>query len=136
MISKRGNIYNPSFTWVIRQSQYIVNYRKAFSTTDVDEAICSILVSLEKQINELELAKILGFNIEDDLENGIYADVAELEVFQALIEQLKEFNLVQKTEQYIGITEDGISSLETGLKFKYFSSEATLYENSKRESHI
>ena len=115
--------------WVVKSIPFEIQYRKASSTTEIDKILCTILRENCGNISYNEFAKFLGFNISTI--DGIvkYGDPAENKIFEFYLKRLEDFHLIQSRNNIIKITNAGLDSLETGLKYKYFAARITVLEN-------
>ena len=115
--------------WVVKSIPFDIQYRKASSTTDIDKILCTILKEKDGNVSYNELAILLGFNISTLDESIKYGDPAENKIFEYYLNRLEVFHLIESQNNIISITNAGLDSLETGLKYKYYATRITVLEN-------
>lgn len=110
------------FEWTIKSTSCQIQYRKAFNINEIDEIICSIIYAKGNEINFSELGILLGFNLQD---------LAEIDIFKIYLKGLTEYNLivVNEKEQKIQLTEIGLESIQSKLKYKYYFTTTELFDN-------
>lgn len=123
--------------WALKVTRCKVSYYKTFPLADIDTVICSILQEHDGIMEEYELAAILGFNVKDnfDVIPKRYADVAELQLFRAIVKSVLDWGLISKCiEKGIPatyfLTELGKRAIERKEKYKFFNGQKVLFENS------
>ena len=137
--SKESDI--PFRNWSLKKTECKVSYYEIYPLEDIDRIICSIISEHNGMMEESEIATILGFNVKDnyDVTPRRYADVAELQLFRAIVQPVFEWGLISKTketsekpecsETTYFLTELGIRAVEQHEKYKFFSGEKILFEN-------
>lgn len=115
--------------WTVKLVPYKINYRKAFTTSDVDEIFCSIINAKGGKISKLALGCLLGFNLIDNIEEGQYKDIGEINLYDKYLSELIDYKLLIVDYDDVILTNDGKESLISKLKYKYYSSRAALYSN-------
>ncbi|WP_417558321.1 DarT ssDNA thymidine ADP-ribosyltransferase family protein [Mesoflavibacter zeaxanthinifaciens] len=115
--------------WVVKSIPFDIQYRKASSTNDIDKILCTILREKGGNIHYDILGILLGFNIETKDAEVKYGDPAENKIFEYYLKQLENFHLIISKNNIIEITNAGLNSLETGLKYKYYVARITLFDN-------
>lgn len=108
------------FEWTVKSTSYQIHYRKAFDINEIDEVFCSIINAKGDQIEFLELGYLLGFNLQD---------LAEMDIFNVYLQELKEYSLITFFDKIIQLTELGQKALQSKLKYKYFFATTDLFAN-------
>ena len=123
--------------WALKVTRCNVSYYEIFPLDDIDKIICSVLQEHDGTMEEYELATILGFNVKDnfDVSPKRYADVAELQLFRAIIKPVFDWGLVSKNGEkgmpiIFSLTELGKRAIERKEKYKFFNGHKDLFENS------
>lgn len=125
--------------WALKVTSCKVSYYETFLLDDIDKIICSILQDNDGTMAEYELATILGFNVIDNFDAipKRYADVAELQLFRAIVKPLFDWGLVFKRSDsdkgiptIYSLTELGKRAIEKNEKYKFFDGFKNLFENS------
>ncbi len=113
---------NSQFTldWVVKSTQYVIKYRKAFNVDEIDDIFCNILNSYNGILTLGKFANLLGFNL---------VDIAEKEIYDIYLNKLKEYNLISIDGENIILSELGNEAITTGLKYKYYHAETVLFDN-------
>lgn len=117
------------FDWVVKSTPYSIRFKKAFEVNQIDEIFCSIINAKGGSIDKIEFGTLLGFNLFDDSEKGSYNDIAEEAIFNQYLKDTFEYDLIKEDGNLIVITDSGVDSLTSKLKFKYFDAVVTLFEN-------
>ena len=123
--------------WALKVTRCNVSYYNIYPLDDIDKVICSILQEHDGIMEEYELATILGFNVKDnfDVIPKRYADVAELQLFRAIVKSVLDWGLISKCiekgipDTYF-LTELGKRAIERKEKYKFFNGQKVLFENS------
>lgn len=122
--------------WALKVTRCNVSYYEIYPLDDIDKVICSILQEHDGIMEEYELATMLGFNVKDhfDVLPKRYADVAELQLFRAIVKPVYDWGLVTKNiEKGIpttySLTELGERAVERKEKYKFFNGQKVLFEN-------
>lgn len=123
--------------WALKVTRCNVSYYEIYPLDDIDKVICSILQEYDGIMEEYELATILGFNVKDnfDVIPKRYADVAEVQLFRAIIKPvfdwgLATINIEKGTPTTYSLTELGKRAIERKEKYKFFNGQKLLFENS------
>jgi hypothetical protein len=109
-----------SFEWTVKSTSYQIQYRKAFNINEIDEIFCSIIKAKGNEISFLELAILLGFNLQD---------LAEKDILNNYLKGLTEYKLIEINQETIQLTKFGQEALQSKLKYKYYFSTTELFEN-------
>lgn len=129
-MKSKGKIYSSfSLNWIVKSIPYSISYKKAFRLNEIDEIFCSIINDKGGSVDKIEFGELLGFNLSDEQDKGKYKDFAEEAVFNDYLRQVFEYNLIKEVAGYLEITEFGIDSLNSKLKYKVFYADVTLFEN-------
>ncbi len=105
-------------------------FRKAYKLTELDIILLNIIISYGEQGSEYEgLGLLLGFAVKKDWRNGLYEDPAEIEIYNNLLSNLIEFNLITIGSGKINPTEDGLVALVKNTKYKYYNTSVTCYQD-------
>ena len=130
MMNSTETIYSSfSFDWIVKSIPYSICYKKAYNVSEIDEIFCSIIDAKEGSIDKTEFGELLGFNLSDVQDEGKYKDIAEESVFNDYLQQVFEYDLIKEQDGLLIITDFGKDSLTTKLKYKFFYSNVTLFEN-------
>ena len=126
-----------SSDWIVKSIPYSISYKKAYTVSEIDEIFCSIINAKGGSIDKIEFGELLGFNLSDIPNKGLYKDIAEESIFNDYLNQVFEYNLIKEDEGFLKITDLGKDSLISKLKYKLFYSNVTLFENvtAKKELH-
>ena len=123
--------------WALKVTRCKVSYYETFPLANIDKVICAILQEHDGIMEEYELATILGFNVKDnfDIIPKRYADIAELQLFRAIIKPVLDWGLVSNNGEkgmsiIISLTELGKRAIERKEKYKFFNGHKDLFENS------
>ena len=100
----------------LREQLYAVRYYVAHPLTELDYAIIETLLSNGSVLNDLEFARILGFNVIDDRENKRYNDPAEKDIFDKIIQEVAKFALISVNDHTIRLTPLGRRAIENDVK--------------------
>lgn len=111
--------------WLLNSTQLSVSFYKETPLSPIDILICSILNKNDGQMKKQDLGLTLGFDIATTTYNGqtYYTDVAECEMYNRLLSQVTDWNLVsvEKTVE----TEDNKLILDNELSNDEQSEEIT-----------
>lgn len=128
-MNKYKTLSNFKIEWVLKVIPYDIKYRKAYDITNFDSILCTIVHEKGGSIDKNELAFLLGFNVESNKTLKIYADLAEKEIFDFFLKKVLDFDLLEIRGEFVWITEAGISSLISKIKYEYFSARVGLFQN-------
>lgn len=116
--------------WRLSRTICSIKYYNTFPLTKIDRVI---MLTLEKngRIYENQLAKILGFNIEDDFNANPkrYADKGEEAIFQGIISEVEYFGLINRNEHLICLSHIGKLALKKGVKYAFYCGNIALMES-------
>lgn len=131
----------PFRNWSLKKTQCNVSFYETYRLDDIDKIICSIISEHNGIMAESEIATILGFNVKDnyDVTPRRYADVAELQLFRAIVQPVFDWGLLSQpaetTEKLDGseitysLTELGRRAIKLHEKYKFFNGRKILFEN-------
>lgn len=107
--------------WRIDKTICRVNYFKSYELTKLDYVILLTLEENDNKLYENQLARILGFNVEDDFNvtPKRYADKGEEGIFQSMLQQIEAYGLIVRNGKEILLSHLGKISLETGKKYTF-----------------
>lgn len=137
--SKESDV--PFRNWSLKKTECNVSYYEIYPLENIDRIICSIISEHSGMMEESEIATILGFNVKDnyDVTPRRYADIAELQLFRAIVQPVFEWGLISKTKEtsekpecsatMYYLTELGVRAVEQHEKYKFFSGGKILFEN-------
>ncbi len=112
----------------LREQLYAVRYYVAHPLTELDYAIIETLLSNGSVLNDLEFARILGFNVIDDRENKRYNDPAEKDIFDKIIQEVAKFALISVNDHTIRLTPLGRRAIENDVKYEFRKGHKPLME--------
>lgn len=116
--------------WRLSRSICNVKYYNTFPLTKLDRVI---MLTLEKngRIYENQLAKILGFNTEDDFNTNPkrYKDKGEDAIFQGILSEVEAFGLINRNEHLICLSHIGKLALKKGVKYTFHRGNIALIES-------
>lgn len=140
-------------SWPLNSIKLSVSYYKETPMTPIDQLICKLISNNNGQISKQDIGLTLGYDIATTRFKGqaFYEDVAEKAMFDRLLSQLTEWQLIsidskegseQEQSKNADITDDetnsieivrltklGDMALEKGKKFTFFQSDILLYSN-------
>lgn len=126
----------PFRNWSLKKIQCEVSFYETYPLDDIDKIVCSILSNHNGTMEECEIATILGFNVKNDFDATPrrYADVAELQLFRAIVNPVLVWGLISKSQSKEGlvtysITELGKRAFEKNEKYKFYEGKKILFEN-------
>ena len=107
--------------WRIDKTLCWVNYFKSYDLTKLDFVILLTLDENNNKLYENQLARILGFNVEDDFNvtPKRYADKGEEGIFQNMLQQVEAYGLIVRNGKEVLLSHLGRLSLETGKKYTF-----------------
>lgn len=132
--SKENDV--PFRNWSLKKTRCNVSYYETYPLDDIDIIMCSLLSCHNGALEEYDIATIMGFNVKDnfDVTPKRYADIAELQLFRALVKPVFEWGLISKSTSkelpatYF-LTELGKRAFEKNEKYKFYTGTKTLFEN-------
>lgn len=95
-------------------------YYSTFDLTKLDKVILLTLQDNGK-LYENQLARILGFNVEDDFDctPKRYADKGEIGIFKGLLAELKSFGLLKLEDKEVSLSHIGKLAIKKGVKYSF-----------------
>ena len=108
------------FPWRYALADYSADRTEGIPFDVFDKVICRLL-ELDGNLTIVQIGNILGMNIEDNVLEGKYRDLAEYEILSEKLQQLVDFGLVQVSNSSYFLTKKGIESVAVGRKFKTLS---------------
>ena len=107
--------------WRIDKTACLVNFFKTYELTKLDSVILLTLEANDSKLYENQLAKILGFNVENDFHvtPKRYADKGEIGIFQQMLNEVESFGLIFRQEKEVSLTHLGRLSIKTGKKYTF-----------------
>ena len=107
--------------WRVDKTLCWVNYYKSYELTKLDYVILLTLAENENKLYENQLARILGFNVEDDFNvtPKRYADKGEEGIFQSMLQQVEAYGLIVRNGKEVSLSHLGKLSIETGKKYTF-----------------
>lgn len=116
--------------WRLARTMCNVNYYTTYPLTKLDRII---LLTLEKngRIYENQLAKTLGFNVENDFDANPkrYADKGEEGIFQGILSEVASYGLINRKDHLICLSNIGCLALKMGMKYTFHSGSVALMES-------
>ena len=88
----------PFCNWFVKEIKCCISYYEVFPLDDIDKIVCSILSDNNGEMDEDEMATILGFNVRNDFDATPkrYKDAAESDLFNGIIKPVFNWGLVNK----------------------------------------
>lgn len=108
------------FPWHYALAEYSADRTEGIPFDVFDKVICRLL-ELDGTMTIVQLGNILGMNIEENVPNGRYRDLAEYEILTEKLQQLIEFGLVESSNGAYHLTRIGKESVTVGRKFRTLS---------------
>ena len=116
--------------WSLARTICNITYCTTVPLSKLDRVI---LLTLEKcgRIYENQLAKILGFNVEDDfnISPKRYADEGEKSIFQGILSQIEAYGLLDRKDHLICLSNIGALAIKKGVKYSFYNATVALMEN-------
>lgn len=116
--------------WSLARTVCNITYYTEVPLSKLDRVI---LLTLENtgRIYENQLAKILGFNVEDDftLDPKRYADEGEKSIFQGILSEVDAYGLLERRDHLVYLSNIGYLALKKGVKYSFYSATVALMEN-------
>ena len=105
--------------WRIDKTICLVSYFKTYELTKLDLVLLLTLDSNDNKLYENQLARILGFNVENDFNSTPkrYADKGEEGIFQRMLQEVEAYGLIIRNGKEVLLSHLGRLSLETGKKY-------------------
>jgi len=101
---------------------------------DIDEVICGVIHSQGGNTDFNTLADILGLSVYDKPEERKYKDQAEIDILNHLLKEREDFYLLKMevgSNPILELTELGLESITTKIKYQYFNTRFTGYTVNK-----
>lgn len=107
--------------WRIDKTICLVSYFKTYELTKLDLVLLLTLDSNDNKLYENQLARILGFNVENDFNSTPkrYADKGEEGIFQRMLQEVEAYGLIIRNGKEVLLSHLGRLSLETGKKYTF-----------------
>lgn len=117
--------------WRLNKTACYVVYYNTIELSKLDRIILLTLKHNNKKLYRNELAKILGFNVEDDFDvfPKRYKDNGEVAIYEGILNELQEYGLIQTSDNKVFITYIGDLALKKGVKFEFYSAALPLNES-------
>ena len=116
--------------WKFAKIGYNAICTEALPLTFLEKMVCGI-VDLDGKVYLNDLAQIMGFNIEDDVQNLKFQDKGETEILMETLRTLKQFGVISTPDDsytYVELTDIGKEYYAKGRKFKQGESKGfTMY---------
>ena len=116
--------------WKFAKIGYNAICTEALPLTFLEKMVCGI-VDLDGKVYLNDLAQIMGFNIEDDVQNLKFQDKGETEILMETLRTLKQFGVISTPDDsytYVELTDIGKEYYAKGRKFKQAESKGfTMY---------
>ena len=116
--------------WKFAKIGYNAICTEALPLTFLEKMVCGI-VDLDGKVYLNDLAQIMGFNIEDDVQNLKFQDKGETEILMETLRTLKQFGVISTPDDsytYVELTDIGKEYYAKGRKFKQSESKGfTMY---------
>lgn len=123
------------YPWHYAIADYSADRTEGIPFDVFDKVLCSLL-QLDGKLSVVELGDILGFNIEENVSEGKYRDLAEYEILTEKLNELASFGLVDFSDGYYSLTNQGVESLKVERKFRNISGyDFTLYYDLTGNQH-
>lgn len=106
--------------WEFAKIGYSATCTVALPLTFLEKMVCGI-ADMDGKVNLIDLAHIMGFNIEDDVQNLKFQDKGETEILMETLRTLRQFGVITSPDDsfsYIELTEIGKEYYAKGRKFK------------------
>ena len=106
--------------WKFAKIGYNAICTEALPLTFLEKMVCGI-VDLDGKVYLNDLAQIMGFNIEDDVQNLKFQDKGETEILMETLRTLKQFGVISTPDDsytYVELTDIGKEYYAKGRKFK------------------
>lgn len=106
--------------WRLIKTICSVVYYITYELSKLDKVILLTLQHNGK-LYENQLARILGFNVEDDFDSTPkrYADQGEKDIFNGILSQLTTFGLININEKEVSLSPLGKLALKKGVKYSF-----------------
>ena len=105
----------------IRLKGYKTLFRRALPLEKHEKAILGLINQNNGSYGFIELGTVLGFAVEDNADLHIRKDVAEIQLFESYLENLKSSHLIEYNNQSIQLTFWGEKAITDDLKYSFYS---------------
>ena len=116
--------------WRLSRTVCSISYYVTCSLTNLDKVIM-LTLSKNGKLYENQLAKILGFNVEDDFDATPkrYADKGEEGIFQGILSEVESYGLICRKDNTVRLSYIGKLALQKGVKYKFYGANVALMES-------
>ena len=116
--------------WRLNKTACYITYYQTLELSKLDKVILMTLDFNDNSLYENQLARILGFNVQDefDITPKRYKDIGEISIFEGILHELVCYGLIQIIEHKVHITPLGELSLKKGVKYLFYSGAVPLNE--------
>jgi rRNA-processing protein FCF1/ribosomal protein S7 len=107
--------------WNFAKIGYTAVCTEALPLTFMEKMVCGI-ANLDGRVSLIDLAHIMGLNIENDVQNLKFQDMSETEILMDTLRTLKQFGVIATPDDsfsYVELTEIGKEYYAKGRKFKH-----------------
>ncbi len=105
----------------IRLRGYKTLFRRALPLEKYEKAILGLIYQNNGDYGFSELGIVLGFAVADNPDLHIRKDVAEIQLFESYLENLKSSHLIEYNNQSIQLTFWGEKAITDDLKYSFYS---------------
>ena len=105
----------------IRLKGYKTLFRRALPLEKHEKAILGLIYQNNGDYGFRELGTVLGFAVADNPDLNIRKDVAEIQLFESYLENLKSSYLIEYNSQSIQLTFWGEKAITENLKYSFYS---------------
>jgi len=105
----------------IRLRSYKTLFRRALPLENYEKGILGLIHENNGEYDYNELGSVLGFAMQDNLPKGIRKDIAEVQIFEYYLENLKSNHLIQYNNQSVQLTFWGEKAISDQLKYLFYS---------------
>lgn len=105
----------------IRLKGFKTLFRRALPLEKHEKAILGLINQNNGSYGFIELGTVLGFAVEDNTDLHIRKDVAEIQLFESYLENLKSSHLIEYNNQNIQLTFWGEKAITEDLKYSFYS---------------
>ena len=139
-INSSEYIYSANTKWGLKKYICDVAYFTEEPLDDLYYVICSILDSTEdKSYDKRSLGILLGFSMisqEIDGIHDLYYDVAEVRIFEDILDRVEEEHLIKNEGDDLILTDLGRISLKEGKHYQFFVGTQIVFEHSMMKSEM
>jgi hypothetical protein len=105
----------------IRLKGYKTLFRRALPLEKHEKAILGLINQNNGSYGFIELGTVLGFAVEENANLRIRKDVAEIQLFESYLENLKTSHLIEYNSQSIQLTFWGQKAINEDCKYSFYS---------------